>query len=125
MTLPHRRLPLRGAVTWMLLAFVVGGVAHGQSPRMKYAAPQRPTLSPYLDLLRGDSGVLPPYHAFVQPRRAVQHQLSQQRQAIPGLQTELSRAPAFSSGSFSDRPTGVGGRFQTYLHYYDFGSQRP
>lgn len=113
------------AAAFAIITIVAGGAAQGQNPRLRYPVPERGPLSPYLDLLRSDAGVLPPYHAFVQPRRAVQQQLSQQRQAITGLQTELSQAARFSSDSMSHRPTGGGGHFQTYLHYYDFRPQRP
>lgn len=121
-----RRIPRQMAAAAIAITTIVAAdAAFGQNPRLKYPVPERGTLSPYLDLLRVDAGVLPPYHTFVQPRRVVQHQLSQQRQAISLLQTEVARAPHSSSGPFSDRPTGVGGRFQSYLHYYDFRPRRP
>lgn len=98
---------------------------YGQSPRFAHPAPQRGPLSPYLDLLRVDAGLLPPYHAFVQPQRTVQHRLAQQQQAIELLHAQISQAPVSPSPSPSERTTGGGGRFQTYLHYYNFSPQHP
>ncbi|MEO1525483.1 MAG: hypothetical protein AAFX06_08600 [Planctomycetota bacterium] len=44
--------------------------------------PSTPTLSPYLGLLRTDSGPLPNYQQFVRPRLQLRRQLTQQSQAI-------------------------------------------
>lgn len=74
----------------------------------------RPTLSPYLDLLRIDSGVLPPYHAFVVPRRKVEQQQARQGRAIGALR----RQSAASERGSEPLPTGRGGQFQNTLHYY-------
>lgn len=117
--------PLQLAPAFAILATLTAAGAYGQSPRSNYPVPQRGPLSPYLDLLRVDAGVLPPYHAFVQPQQTFHHQLAQQQQSIQLLQTQASRSPVSRSASPGERATGGGGLFQTYLHYYNFSPQRP
>ena len=95
-----------------------GWNSRGAAPTGGYRS--RPTLSPYLDLLRTDSGVLPPYHAFVVPRRRIEQQQSRQWQAIGELKRQ---AVGQAGGDQEPLPTGGGGRFQTYLHYYPMGGR--
>lgn len=106
----------------------VGGVAtaSGQQPDRSLDSPYSQRLSPYLDLLRNDNSILHPYHSFVQPRRQVQQRLRQQSSRIGQLEQDSARMQSASSRiSGSRMQTGRGGRFQTYLHYYQFDSHPP
>ena len=78
--------------------------------------PYQQTLSPYLDLLRSDSSTLSPYHSFVRPRQQVRQRLQYQSSQIQRFEREAYSTP---SRSVSPRlPTGRGGSFNNYLHYY-------
>ncbi len=89
----------------------------------KRAAPYRPKLSPYLDLLRRDDSVLSPYHSFVLPRRELHRQQRAQAAEISQLRRAThGRARPGGRGTPSRLTTGNGGYFQTYLHFY--GSTR-
>lgn len=79
-----------------------------------------PTVSPYLDLLRQDSGYLPNYHTFVRPKIETRRQQIGQWQSINQLQRRVSTFQ--QQGEI--RPTGQGGYFNNYLHYYQMGSGR-
>jgi hypothetical protein len=87
-------------------------------------APIQPKLSPYLDLLRNDDSVLNPYHSFVLPRREIHRQQARQAAEINHLKQGTSRRGAhLADPANSPRlPTGGGGRFQTYLHFYRMNS---
>lgn len=98
----------------------------GQAQDVNHYSPYRPTTSPYLNLLRFNTGPLPNYHSFVLP------QLEQQRFQ---RQTELElrenairfsqRQPMIEqSGPIGIRhtgvyPTGVHGQYQYYSHYFN------
>lgn len=105
-----------------MLAFT--GTASGQGtslPRKANPAdsPYQQRLSPYLDLFRADASLLSPYHSFVVPRREVRQQLRRQsyqinrlQQQAVGLESRLDHSPG------TRLPTGRGGSFNNYLHYY-------
>lgn len=82
-------------------------------------APNQQRLSPYLNLFRADNSVLGPYHSFVQPRQELQRNLSRQQLQIRQLEQASVAVGASSQGAPSSRqPTGRGGTFNNYLHYY-------
>ena len=89
--------------------------ANGQDvPRY---SPERPTVSPYLNLLRNDNGPVPNYYSLVRP------QLNQQ-----GFNNRTASAARLQSLSIqkieevsqmrSTGPTGTGGVFQDFSHFY-------
>ena len=91
----------------------------------QHVAPYRPKLSPYLDLLRNDNSILNPYHSFVLPRRELHQQQARQAGEISRLeQATFGRFAPNAPSQTSRLPTGRGGRFQTYLHFYDL-NHRP
>ncbi|SMP44078.1 hypothetical protein SAMN06265222_1011075 [Neorhodopirellula lusitana] len=98
-----------------------GGLQVGGATKPEFA-PLPPALSPYLDLLRSDSGVVSPYHSFVLPRRQITQQQSQQSAQIHRLQSQVHQLDAVSQQrrrvSRSRMPTGNGGFFQQYSHFY-------
>jgi hypothetical protein len=82
--------------------------------------PTRPTISPYLNLLRRNAGPLPNYYSLVRPQLQ-QLETNRQQQAVNSqhrgeLQTlnrqvlTISESPAAS--------TGTGAVFRNYSHYY-------
>jgi hypothetical protein len=131
-TRPITKLLLAGATACFWLLLVTDSMAQGR----RYQ-PQTPTLSPYLNLSRFNTGGLPNYYALVRPlvqQRQVNLQgreivLEQQRQ-ITTLQSELQRGVESSSqtGSASWFMTsGVQSRFLDTSSYYPepaFGGRR-
>ena len=89
--------------------------------RQPWAAPYQQRLSPYLDLLRVDNSVLSPYHTFVEPRRRIRQSLNLQAAQIGRLQEQVTRVPSGAQSTPAGRlPTGGGGTFNNYLHFYRF-----
>ena len=77
--------------------------------------------SPYFDLFRRQDGLMPNYYEYVLPKQQLQRTLTQQnvalrRQsaAIQGLGQRMLTVERESSVL----PTGVGGVFMDYSHYY-------
>ena len=83
----------------------------------RYSSPYGPTLSPYLDYFRRDTGVLDPYNTFIRPRRQLQNQLDgivqQERVETTRMQQQIQGIR--ESGA---APTGSGATFLNYSHYY-------
>lgn len=105
------------------LAFL--GAAHGQGFRTY--EPTKPTVSPYLNLLRTNFGPLPNYQSLVRPQlrqqsfnqsasRAIEYNLRQvatlERSVPPQRQGRIRVRSA------PMRPTGVAGQFQYFSHYF-------
>lgn len=88
--------------------------------------PQRPVLSPWLQLGQSNSGPLDNYHTYVQPQLQLYDTLRQQsaeieRQQI-GLQTLSYEVSSPLGKQAAMVPTGQGGTFMNLGHY--FGSNR-
>jgi hypothetical protein len=83
----------------------------------RYRSPYGPTISPYLDYFRRDSGVLDPYNTFIRPRRQLENQLGQmaedERMANARLQQQIQGIRQETAA-----PTGRGATFMNYSHYY-------
>jgi hypothetical protein len=98
-----------------------GQVGTGRNPLPK------PTVSPYLNLLRGNTGPVPNYHSLVRPQLQ-QQAINQQQRAINLKQQSLSQAnqqgiQRVQQGLFELRqsqasPTGTGGGFMNFSHFY-------
>jgi hypothetical protein len=81
--------------------------------------PSRPTISPYLNLLRRDVGPLPNYYSLVRPQLQ-QNDFNQRQIAINREQRTAIRANAqqiqeVQSGAAS---TGTASVYRNYGHYY-------
>ena len=113
------------AAVIVVVSFAVQQTARAQAvygPRSRpTSAPHQPRLSPYLNLFRADNSLLTPYHAFVQPRQELQQNLSRQEWQIGRLEQAASRSvETFDSNANARQPTGRGGSFNNYLHFYRF-----
>lgn len=104
----------------LALLVVLPVEASAQMPTRAGYNPQRPTLSPYLDLFRRDGGALPNYYTFVRPKQNVlrfqQNQRrinSQLERSVVGLQQEQQ---AFQAAGV--RATGNTGAYLNYSHFY-------
>jgi hypothetical protein len=95
------------------------GLALAQGPA-RYE-PARPTVSPYLNLFRRDLGRVPNYYTLVRPQlqqqainERTQATLQRQRTQLQGVRQQLLNVERSTM-----RPTGSGGGFMNYSHYYN------
>jgi hypothetical protein len=102
--------------------FPPGEAAWGQNRGRTYQ-PTRPTTSPYLNLLRTDSGPLPNYQSLVRPQleqqefnRRASRDIAYNLRQITTL--EAAQQAPLRIGEAQVRPTGVFGQFQFYSHYF-------
>lgn len=109
----------------LLLGHTVGAghaEAAGKPPqkRANRYVPSRPTTSPYLDLTRAETGVLPNYFTFVRPKLDQQAINQNQSMSIAGLQTNLQQAQGDIVRLTSPqlRPTGTGATHGNLSHYF-------
>ncbi len=101
---------------------------NAQGQARQYPAP-RPTVSPYLNLLRGNAGPVPNYYSLVRPQLQ-QQRINQQQQSINLRQQSLAQAnqqgiQSVQQGLLEIRqpqasPTGTGGGFMNFSHFYSF-----
>ncbi|HJS06116.1 MAG TPA: hypothetical protein VJ809_00605 [Pirellulales bacterium] len=97
-------------------------------------APSRPTVSPYLNLLRRDAGPVTNYYTQVRPQQQ-QQAINQQQRSInlqqqSLLQTQQQGLRTVQEGLLQIRqpevnPTGTGGGFMNFSHFYSFGRPGP
>ena len=104
--------------------------------------PSRPTTSPYLNLMRNDTGsALPNYQTFVKPiveQRRINRQSDRRISEADRQITELRQAPmpgraqeqpvvtgrALQVRRSTIRRTGINGQFQYYSHFFPIRSRR-
>jgi hypothetical protein len=98
----------------------LGQGAGGRRPGPTRFQPSRPTVSPYLNLFRRDTGPIPNYHLYVRPIQRQQafndqQQLLnlQQGMEMQQLQENLIQVQRSATG-----PTGIGAGFRNFSHYY-------
>ena len=115
-----------GLLAWGLVLVVSTGQASAQRPQR--FQPARPTVSPYLNLLRQNNSGVPNYYTLVRPELQ-QLQVNQQQQAlllkqnsqIQQLQTNLLRTqtegPISGSPSWFQTP-GTRSTFQNTSQFY-------
>jgi hypothetical protein len=105
------------------LIVVLGATAasNGQQPYGPYQP--RPTLSPWLNMFRRDTGPLDNYHTFVQPRfqaqqafQAQQGAIDQQQFNIDSLGHDVTQLEAQRHAQI--HPTGTASTYMNFSHYY-------
>ena len=80
---------------------------------------RRPTVSPYLNLLREQGLGLPTYQTLVRPQLQQQRANQQQTRQIQQLQLEVAQNAASSqAGEVTLRPTGHQTAFRNFGHFY-------
>lgn len=88
----------------------------------------RPTVSPYLNLTRTDTGQIQPnYHALVRPQLEMRQQQAAQSAHIQKLNRGVEQIQSQQIRSEKERQlaTGHPSRFFTYLHFYPEPSRPP
>ncbi len=119
--------------TTLLVMFTVGmffqtvASTSAQPPTRRRYIPRRPTMSPYLDYFRRDTGLLDPYNTFQRPQVRMRQFYQQQQQQIYRQQQQLEQQKMqFQQIQGSLRqfresgasPTGHGATFMNYSHYF-------
>ena len=82
----------------------------------------RPTVSPYLNLLQPNQFGITPYHTLVRPQLEAREALQQQGSNIQRLQQQVRAQPAYGRGArgrVGGLQTGHETRFMNYSHYYN------
>lgn len=108
----------------LIFAAVLAGTLLGlfgtAEAQIRYRPPAGPVLPNQLNYFRRDVGLTDPYNAFVQPQRTLEAQLQQmtlQQQAdYQAAQRDLQKLQDIRQPTAA--PTGVGGGFLNYSHYY-------
>ena len=90
--------------------------AQQRERQIPYQPPAGPTISPYLDLYRGDT-VTNPYYNFLLPGRRVNNALRQQSSALRRLEGQML-APDGSAAT-GLQPTGISGGHRYYSHFFN------
>ena len=112
------------SVTWGNLARAQGFTPRGSDVGLatRDYLLSRPTVSPYLNLLRVESSLsLPNYQTLVRPALEQRQQAAQQRSSIRQLQSRVTNMQGQGAGRNQREQgfaTGHPSRFATYLHYY-------
>lgn len=81
-------------------------------------APRRPTVSPYLNLLRNDFGPLPNYYSLVRPQLNQQAFDNQISAATKQNSIAVQRLSTLSTESQGRSATGTDSVYSNYSHYY-------
>jgi hypothetical protein len=102
-----------------MLFGLTGSAAWAQGPA-RYYSPSGPTLPSQLNYFRRDVGLLDQYNTFVQPRQQLDFQFqqlaAQQAADFRATQRQLEQIKEIRPSEAA--PTGVGGTYMNYLHYY-------
>lgn len=110
------------ALACVLGAAWSGASAAAQAQVSPYAnIYNRPTVSPYLNLLQTNQFGITPYHTLVRPQLEAREALQQQGSNIQRLQQQQARQQqAFrgARGGMGTLRTGHETRFMNYSHYY-------
>lgn len=98
--------------------------AQGPKSSQKYSGryqPNKPTLSPYLNYFRLNTGVLPNYQQFVRPQQQLQETLQRQQTEIQMGRRSLKDLSGKVDERFANptvSPTGHGATFMNFSHYF-------
>jgi hypothetical protein len=108
-------------------------VLHAQGRSGQYT-PAKPTISPYLNLLRRDGAPVTNYYTQVRPQQQ-QQAINQQQRAVnlqqeSLLQTQQQGLRTVQESLLQVRqpqtnPTGTGGGFMNFSHFYSYSRPGP
>lgn len=106
------------------IAMLVLGISLSVGSDAQAQGVRRPTVSPYLNLLRRDATPAENYYNLVRPEQQFRQSLLQQNREIQQLRRQQTAAPQTQSPT-STGPTAIPGTghrtyFQSYSHYYAF-----
>jgi hypothetical protein len=128
-----KRIPL--LICTAILAMASVGLAQNpgrpgyRSRRLPYTPPAGRTITPYLNYLRRDVGVLDPYNAWVRPTLNLNQFENEQRRAVRELDRGLGQVRLDVRQNESEllqiretgvAPTGKQAGFMNYSHFFQF-----
>jgi hypothetical protein len=120
----------------LALVFCFASIAEAQQKpgENKYIGggyrPTRPTLSPYLNYFRQDTGVTDQYRSFIRPQQRLQRRFSMDQYQNRTLGNRIGQVDKEVQGVQKDilqfrqptvSPTGKGATFMNYSHYFSSG----
>jgi hypothetical protein len=113
----------RFIVLLSVFAFALLALSVSASAQERYRSPSGPTVTPYLDYFRRDTGALDQYNTFIRPGRQLRQTLRQQNTSLQRLQSQLSNVQGeFQRMRQSElAPTANVPTFLNYSHYYSMG----
>lgn len=113
----------RQLAAWALVCGALAWTTPAQAQIGMYAPPQinpRPTISPYLNILRGNPAIN--YFGTVRPQIEMNRQLFHLQQEVqqlqPGVVMPLDQSALGPNGIATGLTTGHPASFQNYSHYY-------
>lgn len=123
----------------IVLVCCVGSIAEAQQTQKpggsKYSGgafePGRPTLSPYLNYFRGNTGLTDQYRTFIRPEQRLQRRFSMDQYQNRTLSNRIGTVDKEVKGVQKDflqfrqptvSPTGKGATFMNYSHYFSSGA---
>jgi hypothetical protein len=82
--------------------------------------PYKSTISPWMNLFQRNPGPLDNYHSYVQPQLQLQQTINQQNAELQQQSTRLQSLASkeLVQGHDQVHPTGTGGVFMEYSHYF-------
>src|SRR5262245_17507422 len=114
-------------IAGLLVALSLLAMAGRAQAQIRYQSKAGPTLPVQLNYFRRDVGLLDQYNAFVQPQRQLEARLQQmtaQQQAdFRAAQQQIEQIKVIRPSTAA--PTGVGGGYFNYLHYYRLPTSAP
>ena len=112
------------AIAALMLVATNSAQAQRRAGSQKYARgyqPSKPTLSPYLNYFRLNTGVLPNYQQFVRPQIQLQKTLQQQQAQIQSGKRSLQQLDKKMRERLTQptvSPTGHSATFMNFSHYF-------
>jgi len=110
------------AIVILLIGLSVENACAQTYGPVRYETPLYPPLSPWLKLYYRQAGPVDNYHSFVRPELQLRETLRRQdlliQQHSAGMSDLRSEVTELQTGG-PVRPTGAGGAFMAYSHYYD------
>jgi len=104
----------------LLAVLAVTFAASRADAQIRYQPKAGPTLPSQLNYFRRDVGLLDQYNTFVQPQRQLEAQLRQMNEQqladYRSAQKQIEQIKEIRPSGAA--PTGVGGGYLNYLHYY-------
>lgn len=110
-----QKMRISGILTVLGLSLVLSS-PNGHAQQIPRYQPDRPTVSPYLNLLRNDTGPLPSYHGLVRPlvnQAAVNRRSAQEAKTLGMAVQSLQSVNATTVSG-----TGTGSVFGNRSHFY-------
>jgi TolA-binding protein len=123
LNLPVRRAMNRPVLSGVVIVLVLGSFASSASAQgrgmRQRGLMRRPTVSPYLNLLRNDQDVASNYYNLVRPQLDQITFNNHETQTIQSLQRQVNQESQRGPYSTTElRATGHGATYMNYSHYY-------